>query len=220
MFKSLSPSKRRVCLRDASESPMSDPEVAYPDWYLQRWHFLPEGYLSRRGARLYPTYILPLYNQCRPAALFSRVAEVLAETSPSRVLELGCGPGTLLEMLHKRLPGSHLTGLDLSPFFLEMAHDRPALRTASVELIHGNVTGLRWTTGDFDAACAVHVFGHMPREAAESSRAEAVRVLAPGGRLLVVDHAWHPWTLPPSSRLLWDKPFNLGLIRLRLLERT
>ena len=48
---------------------MADPKVSYPDWYLTRWHFLPEGYVSRRSARLYQEYIPALYNQGRDERL-------------------------------------------------------------------------------------------------------------------------------------------------------
>mgnify|MGYP001462578806 CR=1 FL=1 len=198
---------------------MADPSVAYPDWYLQRWHFLPEGYVSRRSTRLYPAYIPNLYNQGRERQLLTTVANLVARGAPRRVLELGCGPGKALTTVGRRMTGAELTGMDLSPFFLEMADDAPALTALGTHLVHGDAGILPWVSESFDAVYAVHLFGHMPPEAARTAVDEAVRVLAPGGRLLVVDHAWHPWSAPSATQGIGTKSFNSGLIKIRVLER-
>src|SRR5688572_15506886 len=38
------------------------PEVRFPRWYLRRWHFLPEGYLSDRSVLLYERAVRAFYN--------------------------------------------------------------------------------------------------------------------------------------------------------------
>ena len=147
------------------------------------------------------------------------MTQLLQQGSPKSVLEIGCGPGTILTEVGRRLQEAELTGLDLSPFFLEMARDNPALSSLGATLVHGDATHLGWPADSFDCVFAVHVFGHMPSAPADAALSEAVRVLAPGGRLLVVDHAWHSWAAPLSTATLRTKSFNFGLVRLRLLEK-
>ncbi len=197
---------------------MADPTVAYPDWYLHRWHFLPEGYLSRRSARIYPTYVPRLYNQGQ-STVIDLAANFLLVRAPARVLELGCGPADALERIGRRLEGPELTGLDLSPFFLEMARDNPGLTQLGANLVHGDAGALQWPAASFEAVFAVHLFGHMPPQASTAALDEAVRVLTTGGRLLVVDHSWHPWATPAGARVLRVRRFNAGLITLRALAR-
>ena len=100
-----------------------------------------------------------------------------------------------------------------------MARDNPVLTWLDATLLHGDARLLRWEAGTFDAIFAIHVFGHMPVQAAQDSLAEALRVLRPGGRLLVVDHSWHAWAPPNATRVIRTLSFNLGLIKLRLLAR-
>ena len=40
---------------------MADPTERYPHWYLHRWHFLPEGYLSQRSVGIYQRLVPKLY---------------------------------------------------------------------------------------------------------------------------------------------------------------
>jgi SAM-dependent methyltransferase len=69
-----------------------------------------------------------------------------------------------------------------------------------------------------DAVVAVHFVGHLPREAANRAWHEAARLLVPGGRLYVVDHAWHPrrgsgLTLRSRTSLL------AGILRFSVFEK-
>jgi ubiquinone/menaquinone biosynthesis C-methylase UbiE len=99
------------------------------------------------------------------------------------------------------LGSAALTGVDLSPFLLEMADDR--LARASTTLVHGDATRLPWGNSSFDAVVSQHVLGHLPAAAAATAWREAARVLRPGGSLYLVEHAWHrrlPGQLRPGLR--------------------
>lgn len=198
----------------AAASPLSNATVEYPGWYLQRWHLLPEGYLSRRSVQSYDALIRQLYNVCLERAVIAALVSRLRERAPASLLEVGCGPGHALAAVAEALPGAEVTGLDLSPFMLEFARKRASGRP-NATLVHGDALRLPWSNARFEAVTAVHVFGHMPREAAAAAVAEARRVLAPGGRLYVVDHVWHRLTggkRATSFRLLG------GLQRLYVFE--
>jgi ubiquinone/menaquinone biosynthesis C-methylase UbiE len=211
MLKSLPAARKDECLADAAISPMALAGIEYPEWYLHRWHFLPEGYLSRRSAALYDTVIRRVYNLASEARLHAALARAMARRQPRDILEIGCGPGNALLAIRNALSAARLVGMDLSPFLLELARDR--LPEGAAELVHGDVRHLPWPDGYFDAVVSQHVLGHLPREAAARAWDEADRVLRPGGRLYLLEHGWHPRS-PGPLRLVARKRLLGGIIRL------
>ncbi|MEX0783852.1 MAG: class I SAM-dependent methyltransferase [Dehalococcoidia bacterium] len=217
MLKTLSPERVDACLAEAAGSPMAADGVEYPTWYLHRWHFLPEGYLSRRSSAMYDAVVRRVYNVASEARLHAALVAALMRQGAEDILELGSGPGNGLLAMHTALPSTKVTGIDLSPFLLEMAHDRLPERAA--ELVHGDATRLPWSDGAFDAVVSQHVLGHLPPAAALTAWNEASRVLRPGGRLYLLEHAWHkrrPGPLRPALK----QPLLAGLIRLEAFEKA
>jgi ubiquinone/menaquinone biosynthesis C-methylase UbiE len=205
-----------ACLADAAASPLAAKDVEYPSWYLHRWHFLPEGYLSRRSSALYDAVVRRVYNVASEGRIHAALTRALARQGPSDILEIGCGPGNALLGMREVLPAARLTGMDLSPFLLEMASDR--LPEHSAQLVHGDATGLPWPDATFDAVVSQHVLGHLPRAAATSAWEEAIRVLRPRGRLYLLEHAWHR-RLPGRLRPVIRKPLLGGVIRLEAFQK-
>ena len=93
-----------------------------------------------------------------------------------RVLDVGCGEGTLVGYLSERVP--HVVGVD---------PDVAVLRGAAAPgLVVGAAEALPFPDARFDAVTACMVLHHTDPATA---LAEMVRVLAPGGRLLVLGYA-------------------------------
>ncbi|MCS0600360.1 class I SAM-dependent methyltransferase [Streptomyces sp. LP11] len=101
-----------------------------------------------------------------------------------RVLDLGCGDGSLLELL-AATPGRRLAGVDLSPDSLALARRRPALSTAA--LAEARAQYLPFPDDGFDA-CVSHL-ALMLMADIERVVAELARVLVPGGLLACVTGA-------------------------------
>ena len=216
MLKNLTPAQIEDCLAQAATSPMATEAVTYPRWYLHRWHFLPEGYLSRRSAGLYDALIRRVYNVASEDSLHAALVRRIRGHGPGAVLEVGAGPGNALARMRRALPHARLTGIDLSPFLLERARDR--LPGDAVQLVHGDATELPWPERSFDAVVAQHFLGHLPRGTAGRAWDEAGRVLRPGGRLYVLDHAWHP-RLHAELRPVASQRLLGGLARLDVFEQ-
>jgi chloramphenicol O-acetyltransferase type A len=130
-----------------------------------------------------------------PNPMLRLVARALAERVGSlsgSALELGCGTGRNLAWLAERGAG-HLLGVDFSPEMLEVA----ARRVPGAELLcHDLTQPLPLQSQRFELVIISLVLEHLERP--ELVLAEAARVLAPGGRLLVLE--LHPEAFAAGTR--------------------
>lgn len=216
MLKRIPTPRAEELVSAASAMPLSDPKVSYPSWYLRRWHFLPEGYLSRRSAAGYDHVVRRLYNQGLESRVLQTVVAHLKSVAPASLLEIGCGPGRLLQAAAKANVGEYRVGMDLSPYLLERARKRLA---RAARLVHGNGLAIPSEDAAYDVSVASHFVGHLPASMRAAAVAELTRVVRPGGHVLVVDHRWHPWPEQAGLRLLNTVSHNFGLVSVRLFER-
>lgn len=105
----------------------------------------------------------------------------------ARVLEVGCGVGAELQILHRRFPQLHLTGLDFSEAQLAKAREllRAELAAGAVDLHQGSAYELPFPAASFDGACLIWVLEHL-NDPVRALR-EARRVLRSGGVLSVTE---------------------------------
>jgi 2-polyprenyl-3-methyl-5-hydroxy-6-metoxy-1,4-benzoquinol methylase len=106
-----------------------------------------------------------------------------------KVLDVGCGAGHLLEPLALLLGESgHITGVDLSEVLIAEARRRWTKRGAQIDFQLGDATALSFGDALFDVVTANLLLQHLPDPS--SAVAEMVRVLRPGGILLVTEQDW------------------------------
>jgi ubiquinone/menaquinone biosynthesis C-methylase UbiE len=121
-------------------------------------------------------------------AVEAAIREALADRPFRSLLDLGTGTGRMLEMFGSQIERG--LGIDLSLDMLLLARariERAGLRHCSVR--QGDIYDLAIPADTFDVV-VVHQVLHFLDDGARAIR-EAARVLAPSGRLLVVDFAPH-----------------------------
>jgi SAM-dependent methyltransferase len=97
------------------------------------------------------------------------------------ILEVGCGEGSNMDVL--AAPGRRFTGCDLSGLALGLARDA-APTDGSRSFTRGEGEALPFADGTFAAVMGISLLEHLPRP--ETVIAEMARVVAPGGRLLLL----------------------------------
>lgn len=121
------------------------------------------------------------------------LAEVRTLHPDPTVLDLGCGPASLIRMLATALPGASLVGVDDDPVLV-------ALGRAHLERGRGNATIVDaaldpgWSLqvcahGPFDVVVAMLVLHYFPAAQWPGMLDEIRSVLRPGGLLAVIDVA-------------------------------
>lgn len=137
-----------------------------------------EGRSARRYARLRGTDAQR--KTYRRDAL--RIAETLTEDAA--VLEVAPGPGYFAVELAK-LGGFHITGLDVSHTFVELAQELAALAGVTVDFRQGDASAMPFDDGQFDLVISQAAFKNFTRPLTALN--EMHRVLRPGGRAIIQD---------------------------------
>lgn len=107
----------------------------------------------------------------------------IGERARGTVLLVGIGTGADLPYLAQDVT---ITGLDLAPDMLEGARRRAAAECRDVELVVGDAGDLPFAAASFDTVICTFALCGVPDE--KLALAEMVRVLRPGGDLLLADH--------------------------------
>ncbi|MQA34280.1 class I SAM-dependent methyltransferase [Modestobacter roseus] len=128
------------------------------------------------------------------SARLAWAAQVAAPRPGERVLEVGCGHGVLLSQLAARLTSGSVLGLDRSATMTAAAAARNAAAVAAGRVVLQTAALIDADLPDaaFDLVVAVHV-GAFWRPPADEY-AVVRRVVAEGGRFLLVDQPLQPGT--------------------------
>ncbi len=162
----------------------------YPPYYRRTFHWQTDGYLSQHSAELYDLGVEFLFggtaDVMRRQALVPLIELAGRDNRPLRILDVGCGTGRTLAQLRRACPRAQLTGVDLSPYYLEVAR-RETASSPGVELVAANAESLPLPDASFDAVVSVFLFHELPRAARRRVWSEVRRVLKPGGSFVVLD---------------------------------
>jgi ubiquinone/menaquinone biosynthesis C-methylase UbiE len=127
--------------------------------------------------------------------IWERVLDQAGLKGDERLLDLGCGRGAVLIAAARRLPAGHAAGADL--WTKDQSGNSPEATLANaaaagvadrVEVHTADMTALPFADGSFDVVTSAMAIHNIPSpEGRYRAVDEAMRVLRPGGQVLIAD---------------------------------
>ncbi len=114
------------------------------------------------------------------------MVELMGDANRKRVLDLGCGSGTLISRIAGLNPDAEIYGVDLSERMVQVS----AERFKGMQNVHIALgTAVKIPTPDNYVHCLMSnlALHHVPPAERDACAAEIARVLKPGGRLVYTD---------------------------------
>ena len=137
--------------------------------------------------------LLPFYDPFTKVIGVDKTRRALleqAELQPGhRVLDVGCGTGSLLVLIKRRHPEVDVVGLDPDPKALARAKRKAQRAAVTVRLDQGFADALPYDVSTFDRVFSSLMFHHLERDDKLKALSEIRRVLKPGGRFEMMDFA-------------------------------
>lgn len=182
---------RRMRRGDYKDIPAVDKQ-RYPAYYRRNFHWQTDGYFSEHSAEVYELGVELLFRGTADVMRRQVIPPITRYAGTHgerlRLLDVGCGTGRTLHQISLAHPTMQLHGVDLSPAYIRTArrrlHAAPEL-TLAVE----NGEALPWADATFDIVTSTYMFHELPRNARRNVVREMLRVVKPGGLLVIEDSA-------------------------------
>jgi ubiquinone/menaquinone biosynthesis C-methylase UbiE len=153
------------------------------------------GSMSNAERRYLPAagrdVFLPLYDLIAKMLGADKARQVLLDRvqfqPQDRVLDIGCGTGTLAVLLKQKYPSLNIVGLDPDPNALARAREKSTRAGVSVRFDRGFADALAYQNNSFDVVFSSFMFHHLESAHREKTLREVRRVLKAGGRFYLLD---------------------------------
>ena len=136
-------------------------------------------------------WMLPLYDSfvwiLGGNASRAKLIDQAAIGPGARVLEIGCGTGSLVVALKTRHRDAQVVGMDPDPKALSIARQKAERAGVKIDLDQGFSDHLAYPDASFDRVLSSFMFHHLPHDERSATLAEIRRVLKAGGSLHLVD---------------------------------
>ncbi|MBW4648378.1 MAG: class I SAM-dependent methyltransferase [Kastovskya adunca ATA6-11-RM4] len=181
---------------------VENPQLVYPDYYVRSFHAYEKGNLSWDAALEVEVAAHAVHAGIWPGAgadgdrqlrqSYHEVLKANLPQDPQDIVDLGCSVGMSTFSFQKTYPQAKLTGVDLSPYFLAVAHYRTQQRQSeatqpSPQWVHAAAEATSLPDASYDLVSACLMFHELPQDATRQIFREARRLLRPGGHLAIMD---------------------------------
>ena len=184
---------RRMRANDYKDIPVVDKE-RFPAYYRRNFHWQTDGYFSAHSAEIYELGVELLFRGTADVMRRQVIPPITRFVSESgdagklKLLDVACGTGRTLHQIWRTHPTMRLHGADLSPPYVHAARARLA-EVNELTLAVENGEALPWADATFDIVTSVYLFHELPRNARRNVMREMLRVVKPGGLVVIEDAA-------------------------------
>jgi trans-aconitate methyltransferase len=149
-------------------------ENVWAEW-AERWRLFQESYVPQRQQML---------------ETLAGYVHSSSGSTPARVLDLCCGPGSVADTILRELPSATATALDCDPWLLELGR-RTAASRSRITWVEGDLRHPRWAetvpAGPYDAVTLVTALPWLDDDVLCAAFRTAASLLAPEGVVLLAD---------------------------------
>jgi ubiquinone/menaquinone biosynthesis C-methylase UbiE len=172
-------------------------QLSYPDYYLTSFHAYETGNMSWLAAFEVESAAHAVHatiwqdtgtngdTQLRQS--YHDIVSSNIHNQPQAILDIGCSVGMSTFALQELYPQAEITGLDLSPYFLAVAHYRAQQRQTKINWVHTKAESTGLPDASFDLISIFLVCHELPQIPTKQIFAEAKRLLRPNGHLAIMD---------------------------------
>jgi ubiquinone/menaquinone biosynthesis C-methylase UbiE len=194
---------------------VENPDLKYPGYYVTSFHAYEEGNLGWQPALEVEVAAHAVHariwqdaqakGDARLRQSYHDVIKATLTIEPKDIADLGCSVGMSTFAMQATYPHANIIGIDLSPYFLAVAHYRAQQRQNGTEYgvqqrflpaaqalpmphwLHAPAEATGLPDASFDLVSAFLIFHELPQSAAISILQEARRLLRPGGYFAMMD---------------------------------
>jgi SAM-dependent methyltransferase len=162
--------------------------LAFPGWYRQPFHSIPGGYLNEAAALGDRAALEAIYEDAHPRRSLG-LRDAIAALVPGdarQVLDLGAGTGDGGAAVARRLPEAEVVAIEASPFMIVVGRRQNA-DASNLRFEQGFAERTGWPDAAVDAVLVTLVLHECPGAVKRAILAECLRVLRPGGVLVLSD---------------------------------
>ncbi len=145
------------------------------------------GYIPAAGH----DWLLPLYDPLQRWLIREGVKRALVDDAnigpDQRVLDIGCGTGTLIILVQRLHPQAEVVGLDPDPKALAIAKQKSEKAGVAINFVRGFADEIPYPPASFDRVLSSFMFHHLTRDEKLGALRDVSRVLRPGGSLHLLD---------------------------------
>lgn len=162
----------------------------YPDYFTRNFHWQSDGYFSYKSAELYDLGVELLFlgtADIMRRQIIPPITNFLKDKNHKEIkmLDVACGTSRVIRQLHETHPELNITGLDISPYYIEFAKNN--VKSDNIEFITANAENLPFENESLDIISCVYLFHELPRSIRKKVLSEMNRVLKKDGLLVIED---------------------------------
>jgi ubiquinone/menaquinone biosynthesis C-methylase UbiE len=116
-----------------------------------------------------------------------RLVRQIGAEAGQKVIDVGCGTGTLSILLKRQFTSVEVVGVDIDLAVLRIASKKCSKAGVDITFRQGPAHSLLFEIGSFDHAVSSFVFHHLSVATKRKTLREIARVLRPGGKFHLLD---------------------------------